>query len=250
MNIAVIYLLAVFTILTSSVYIGMVVKTNSYRKKWSNYKTASWITAIVLAALAVLISHKYHMSFVSHMLVHLLLGMLIPLLMVLASPITLVLRTLNTTHARRLTRLLNTEILRLLLNPVFTAILNVGGLWLLYTTNLFNVINEHSFWNAAMHFHLLTSGFLFTASIIYRDPVRHQHSFLLRAAALVAALAGHDILSKYIYAYPPAGIPSTEAEFGGMMMYYGGGLIDIILIYLLCAQSYRVQFNSKRRKYV
>ena len=38
---------------------------------------------------------------------------------------------------------------------------------------------------------------------------------------------------------PLTGVVTAQAEIGGMLMYYGGDLIDIILIYIYCLQWFR-----------
>ena len=76
-------------------------------------------------------------------------------------------------------------------------------------------------------------------SMIYIDPARYRCSYIYRSIVLIIALAGHGILSKYIYAYPPIGVISAQAEIGGMLIYYGEDLIDIILIFILCLQWFR-----------
>ncbi|GAB6990096.1 hypothetical protein JCM16418A_21460 [Paenibacillus pini] len=53
------------------------------------------------------------------------------------------------------------------------------------------------------------------------------------------ASAGHGILSKYIYTHAPTHVLKSEAESGGMLMYYGGDAIELILITLFCYQWYR-----------
>ncbi len=52
-------------------------------------------------------------------------------------------------------------------------------------------------------------------------------------------LAGHGILSKFIYAHPPAGVPLEQAKIGGMIMYYGGDVVDIVMIFNLCLHWFR-----------
>jgi putative membrane protein len=74
--------------------------------------------------------------------------------------------------------------------------------------------------------------------MIYIDLTPHRTSFLHRAIVLVIALAGHGILSKFIYIHAPAGVPAEQAELGGMLMYYGGDAIDIVIIFILCWQWY------------
>ncbi len=85
-----------------------------------------------------------------------------------------------------------------------------------------------------IHCHVFIAGYVFTAAFISMDPVAHLTGFMYRASVLIVSLAGHGILSKYIYAHPPGGVSETEAQCAGMLMYYGGDLIDIGIIFVLC----------------
>jgi putative membrane protein len=128
--------------------------------------------------------------------------------------------------------------LRVLTDPVVAAALNVGGLWLLYTTAVFARMHEHPLLHLLVHVHVFATGWLFTVALVSVDPLPHRRSYPIRAAVLVAALAGHDILAKYLYAHPPAGV--ADAELGAMIMYYGGDAVHLVLIVLLCAGWYRL----------
>lgn len=37
----------------------------------------------------------------------------------------------------------------------------------------------------------------------------------------------------------PAGVESTDAELGGMMMYYAGDAIDLVIVVILCYQFFK-----------
>lgn len=224
----VIYIVCVFI----SIYRG---------KSWPLYRTSSWVIGVFCAALAVAgpLANAAHMNFAVHMLNHLLLGMLAPLLMALAAPVTLILRTLNVTSARQLSRMLRSRPVRIMSDPVVASLLNIGGLWILYTTNLYMIMQQNIVVHLVLHMHVFLAGYLFTASIIYIDPTPHRTSFTYRAIVLVIALAGHSILSKHIYAQPPSGVPAAQAEKGGMLMYYGGDAIDLVLISIFCFQWFR-----------
>jgi putative membrane protein len=63
---------------------------------------------------------------------------------------------------------------------------------------------------------------------------------------LLAALAGHGVLAKYLYAYPPRGFPAGEAETGAYLMYYGGALVEAALITVFCGQEYAVPTGAAR----
>lgn len=228
-------------VLALVIYIVCVFISRYRGKSWPLYRTSSWVIGVFCAALAVIgpLANAAHMNFTVHMLNHLLLGMLAPLLMASAAPVTLVLRTLNVTSARQLSRMLRSRPVHIISDPIVASLLNIGGLWILYTTNLYMIMQQNIVVHLVLHMHVFLAGYLFTASIIYIDPTPHRTSFTYRAIVLVIALAGHSILSKHIYAQPPNGVPATQAEKGGMLMYYGGDAIDLVLISIFCFQWFR-----------
>jgi len=222
-------------------YSFAVIRSNQRYKKWPMYRTTCWVLGVLFAILAVAgpVASLGHMNFTVHMVGHLLLGMLAPLLMALAAPITLMLRTLRTPTARKVSKFLQSLPSRFLTNPIVASILNIGGLWLLYTTQLYSLMHESMLVHLIVHFHVFIGGYLFTVSIIYIDPRPHRLSFWYRSIVFIIALAGHGILTKYIYAHPPLGVSKEQAESGAMLMYYGGDAIDIILIFILCFHWFR-----------
>lgn len=236
-------ILALPFVLALVMYVGAAVVSSrrSRLRKWPRYRYAFWILGVCCAAAAVVgpLATRAHIDFTAHMLGHLLLGMLAPLLLVLAAPVTLLLRTLNVPAARRFSRVLKSWPARILSHPIVASFLNIGGLWVLYTTNLYVEMQQNIFMHLLVHIHVFFAGCLFTLSMIYIDPTPHRFSFLYRAIVFVLALAGHGILSKYIYAQPPNGVPAAQAETGGMLMYYGGDSIDLVLILILCFQWFR-----------
>jgi putative membrane protein len=219
-------------------YLTFVFFSNKKHKPWPIKRTFLWSGGIFCAALALAgpLAERSHSDFVAHTISHLLLGMLAPLLMVLSAPMTLLLRTLNVTAARRLTRLLKSRPVFWLSHPITAAVLNIGGLFFLYTTDLYMNMQHNLLLQALVHVHILLAGYLFTAAIIYVDLMPHRFSFIYRSLVLMLALAGHGILSKYMYANPPKSVPVNEAETGSMLMYYGGDAIDVALIIILCYQ--------------
>lgn len=205
------------------------------------YRYLCWILGVFCVTITIIgpIAHRAHSDFTFHMIGHLLLGMLAPLLLVLSAPITLLLRTIRVNTARQVSRFLKTNYIRWITEPVVASLLNVGGLWLLYTTDLYRMMHHHLFLHILVHVHVFLAGYVFTASMIYIDPTPHRTSFVYRSTVYVLALAAHEILSKYIYAHPPNGVPSLQAEMGGMWMYYGGDLIDVMIIVVMFYQWYQ-----------
>lgn len=234
----------ILTVLLVSAFLfyplAAIVTSRKY-KKWPLHRYVFWAGGVFCAGAALVgpLADFAHTNFMGHMVGHLLLGMLAPLLLVLATPMTLLLRTLDVPAARKLTRVLKSRPLHFLSNPLTAAVLNIGGLYVLYTTDLYLLMHQSLFLYALVHVHVFLAGYLFTMSIIYVDITSHRYSYLYRAVVLILALAGHKILSKYIYANAPNGVPRGEAEAGGMWMYYGGDIVDLALITILCYQWYK-----------
>ncbi|GGC98744.1 membrane protein [Thalassobacillus devorans] len=235
------FLLGVPFLLLLGLYMGAVFLSNGRHRRWPFYRSVLWGIGTSFAILSVAgpLAERAHVDFTAHMLGHLFLGMLAPLLMALAAPMTLLLRTLPVKNARRLTKLLRSKPVRVLSNPITATILNIGGLWLLYATDLYMLMHHSLILHVFIHIHVFLAGYLFTISILYIDPTPHRHSYLYRGIVLVTAVAGHGILSKYIYANPPAGIAADQAQAGGKLMYYGGDMIDAVIIFLLCLHWYQ-----------
>ncbi|WP_213513141.1 cytochrome c oxidase assembly protein [Paenibacillus montaniterrae] len=240
--------LVLLFLLALVMYILAVVLSNMRHKRWPIYRSVCWACGILLAALSVAgpLADHAHLNFTAHMLCHLFLGMLSPLLLALAAPITLFLRTLTVPSARKLSQMLKSWPSQLLTNPVVATFLNIGGLWLLYTTSLYSLMHQSSLLLLIVHLHIFLAGYLFTVSIIYVDPVSHRAPFMYRAVALIIALAGHGVLSKYIYAYPPSGVPAVQAKQGALLMYYGGDLVAVVIIFILCLHWYKATRPRKR----
>ncbi|MFB1100106.1 cytochrome c oxidase assembly protein [Terribacillus sp. JSM ZJ617] len=208
---------------------------------WPLRKLVLFVSGVVIGLQAVagpIAMHAHH-SFVYHMIGHLLLGMLAPLLLVLSQPVTLLLRALSQSGARSVSRVFRSRYARFLIHPITAAILNIGGLWLLYTTHLFHLMHESAVVSMLVHLHVFAAGYLFTLAMLYTDPVPYRKSYLYRVIVFVFALAGHGILSKYLYANPPMGIAPADAQQGAILMYYGGDLIDLTIIVILCWQWYQ-----------
>lgn len=221
-------------------YLGAVRRLRRRNIRWPLARTAGWMAGSVVAAVAVAgpLVAPAATDFVAHMTAHLLLGMLAPLLLVPAAPVTLLLRVLPVAHARRVSALLRSWPVRAGSSPAGAAVLNVGGLWLFYTSVLYPLSSASSVLHVLVQVHFLVAGYLLVAALIGPDPQPHRPAFRVRAAVLVLSVAGHDILAKYLYAHPPAGVPSGQGAAGALLMYYGGGALEILLMVLLCHRWY------------
>ncbi|PID21574.1 hypothetical protein CSV61_07680 [Sporosarcina sp. P3] len=243
------WLFGVLASLSILLYGGAVFHSNrkKHLRKWPHRRTVLWIAGVLASVSAVVgpLAKLSHDHFTWHMLGHLLLGMLGPLLLALAAPMTLTLRTLPVRQARKVSYLLKSRLAGFYTHPVIASILNIGGLWLLYTTGLFAAMHHHLLLHIVIHIHVCIAGYLFTISLLYIDPVSRRYSYRYRTAIFIVALAGHGILSKWLYAYPPTGVPIEEARAGAMLMYYGGDAVDLVIIILLFHNWYH---STKRQR--
>ncbi|NHM31263.1 cytochrome c oxidase assembly protein [Neobacillus terrae] len=218
-------------------------------KNWPIHRYIFWIIGTLSLIIgAFLMGKPSHHSFGTHMLIHLLIGMISPLFLVLSAPMTLILKSLNVSHARIVTCVLKSKLINFFINPFVAAVMNAGGLWLLYTTGLYTKMQASALLHVLVHLHLFLAGYLSALSIIYIDPVHRRYSFKIRAIVLVATIAAHDILSKFIYAHPPKGVSLNEAHSGAMLMYYGGDAVELIILIVLCYQWFKAE--KPRKSYV
>jgi putative membrane protein len=203
---------------------GYLAGVHASRRPWPLWRTAAWYAGLGCALVGVRQGH----DFTAHMTGHLLTGMVAPLLLVLAKPLTLALNALPVTGARRLSRALRSWPARVVTHPVTAGLLSAGGLWLVCLTGL-----DHTRpgW---VNVHFLLAGYLFTAAIIGTDPAPHRAGPWTRGAVLIAAVAAHDILAKYLYGRVPG------AERGAQLMYYGGDAVHLVVIVLFCSAAIRL----------
>lgn len=222
--------------------VGYLVAVHRSRRRtpWPRYRTGLWIGGLALVAVAVgPLAARGHGDFRWHMAGHVALGMAAPIALVMAAPITVLLRALPAPRARQVSWLLRTAPVRILAHPVTAAILNAGGLRLLYGTGWYAAMHRTPGLHLLVHLHVLLAGYLFTATLLEVDPAPARHGWGLRTGVLIAFLAAHAILAKYIYANPPAGVTPPQAEAGAQLMYYAGDWVDLVLIVLFCHRWYR-----------
>jgi putative membrane protein len=189
---------------------------------WPPSRSLAWYAGVAVAAAAGL---GHHHDFRAHLSAHLLLGMAAPILLVMARPVTLLLRVLPVRPARRAALVLRTPFLT---HPLTAAVLDAGGLWLLYTTDLYAQAMARPWLHTLVQVHMLLAGYLLTAAIIGRDPAPHRPGPLTRGLVFLAFVAAHGILAKYLYGHPPPGAGPGDAQ----IMYYGGDLLHLVVIVL------------------
>jgi putative membrane protein len=218
-------------------YLAGVLRLWARGTEWPLSRLGMWLCGWTCAGVALVgpLAERAHHDFTVHMATHLMTGMLAPLLLVFAAPVTLLLRVLPTARARSVARLLASRPAAVLTHPVTAALLNVGGLFLVYRTGLYAATMADPWVHLAVSAHVVAAGYLFTFAVLGGpDPVRHRAPVAVRAGTLLAAVAAHNILAKLLYADPPGRVSADQAEQAGQLMYYAGAPMEIVLIVLLC----------------
>jgi putative membrane protein len=203
------------------------------RRGWNPWRTASFLTGIVLLVVAVSssLSPFPEGDFRAHMFQHLLIGMYAPLALVLGAPVTLLLRTIPRRHGRILGRMLRSGPMKGLAHPVTALLLNLGGLALLYCTSLYQATMQQPILHHLIHIHFLVTGYLFAYAIAGPDPAPHRPSVPARLVILGVAIAAHAFLAQLIYAGIFIQVPASAGERRGAadLMYYGGDIAELLL---------------------
>ncbi|MFS0910475.1 cytochrome c oxidase assembly protein [Microbacterium sp. 179-I 3D2 NHS] len=234
------------------IYVAAAVAESGKGRPWPWWRTLCWMLGLAVAALVMTgtTSVAPDRPFTDHAVGHLLIGMVAPLLLVQAAPVTLALRSFARLPARRLSRVLRSAPARLLGHPATAGVLSVGSLWLLYTTPLHSVTAE-PFLHRVVLLHFLAAGFLFTAVIAPVDPSPHRAPLIVRLVILALALAAHGVLMKALYASASGGtgvladlmrvdaVSRLDLQTGAQIMFYGGDLVDLVLIALVLWGWYR-----------
>lgn len=215
---------------------------------WPRLRDLSFTAGIVTLVAALLVPLPVR-PFTGHMIQHLAAAMVAPLLLVLSRPLTLTLRTVRWGAARRgLLTVLHSRPAAWLVFPPAAAVLDLGGLWLLYRTPLFAPTGGDPLLRGAVHVHVVVAGLLFTVAVCQLDPVRHRWSLAWRGGTLLAAGAAHAVLAKSLYLAPPPGtdVGAADLHAGAQVMYYGGDAVELALAAVLAGTWYARRGRSLR----
>lgn len=220
-------------------YLLAAVRLRRRGDRWPPARDAAFVAGAAALMAAALVPPPGG-PFTAHMARHLTTGMAAPLLLALARPITLTLRSLPPLPRRRLLAVLGSRPVAFVANPAVAALLDVGGLWLLYRTPLFAAAHERPWLSVLIPLHVFAAGLLFSVSVCSLDPLPRRHGTALRAAALIGAGAAHSVLAKTLYAAPPPGTRGAPGDLAraAEVMYYGGDLVEIALAVVIGLQWY------------
>lgn len=183
--------LGVVLLAAIAIYIVAALRTP---RGWPRHRILLWIAGCFVTAVSVQAAAANHDDFAGHALAHIGLGTLAPLLLMPSAPLTLALRSLSVVPARRLARLLRSRPVRFLSHPIPSAVLMLGGFWLLWAGGLYPRMHTNGLLFVGFHVYTFVSGCLFSAAIAGLD--RYGARVVTRAIARGAVVAGHGSPSR------------------------------------------------------
>lgn len=237
----------VLVMLTLSLWFAYVLAVRAQRKRrkiWPCWRLASFTLGcgLLVVAFSPPVVEWGHMDLRGHMVQHLLLGMFAPIALMLGAPGTLLLRSVAVTTARGLMQVAASRPARCLSHPVTALMLNIGALYVLYLTPLYQMSFHEPGIHLWLHLHFVLAGYLFCWSIAGPDPAPHRPGMRLRLAVLFIAIAAHTVLGKLMFAYGfprNAGHSLAEIEAAAQLMSYGGDFAELLLALVFVAAWYR-----------
>lgn len=212
---------------------------------WSIWRLGFWLAgSLVLGwALSPGVMALAHVDLRWHMVQHLLLGMVAPLGLVLGAPVTLLLRSVGPRSGRWIVQILGSRYLWLITHPLTALLLNIGGMYVLYMTPLYQASQQSVTLHVLVHVHFFVAGYLFCWSIL-AGPDRSSHRIgpSFRLAVLALGIALHGALGKLMYAQllpTGAGHSADQLRAAAQLMYYGGDLAEGLLLIALLTTWHR-----------
>src|SRR3954469_18231720 len=219
--------LAAFACLAGAAYLVGLARLRARGDGWPRGRSAAAAGGLLVLTVAVLPPvGSHHEDFPVHVVQHLLLGMLAPLLLTLAAPVTLALRAAGPRVRSGLLRLLHGRAARLVSAPGTVLVLDVGGLYAMYLTPLYELSARSTVVHLVVHAHVVASGVLLSWLLVGLDPGPRRPATLGRSAVLVVAASAHAVLAKLLYANGlPAGAVG-DRRLGAELLYYGGDVME------------------------
>lgn len=184
----------------AALYLAGVVRLKRRGDTWPVGRTIGWL----LGCFTLLWSTSSAMGaygqamFSMHMIEHMLLAMLVPIFLVLGGPVTLLLRALPAAGPddppgvrEAVVGFVHSPITKFLTHPLIVLPLFIASFYILYFTNLFDVMISSHPGHLFMEVHFVLTGYLYYWVIIGVDPSSRHLTHPIKLALVVAAMPFH-----------------------------------------------------------
>lgn len=187
-------------ILGAVLYLGGVIRLRRRGDAWPMGRTIAWLIGCLLLLWSTSSGMGVYgqIMFSMHMIEHMFLAMLVPIFLVLGGPVTLLLRVLPAAGAddppglrEAVVGFVHSPVTRFLTHPLIVLPLFVASFYILYFTNLFDVMISSHPGHLFMELHFILTGYLYYWVVIGVDPAPRQLTYPLKLAIVIAAMPFH-----------------------------------------------------------
>ena len=207
-------------------YVWGVVRLAERGRRWPLWRTVSFVTGLLVTAVAVesgLASYDSSV-FTAHVVQHLLLMMVAPPLLALGAPVTLALQASSRPTQTGLLRILNSAPLAALSNPLLAAGLYYSAMYVDLGSSFYRFSLAHPLVHNSSHLVMFSLGYLYWWSMLGVDRTSRKLPLPLRLAGMAVGMPfevflGIALLSSGSSIAPEHTLSDTHA---------GGGLFWVL----------------------
>ncbi|HUI04368.1 MAG TPA: cytochrome c oxidase assembly protein [Acidimicrobiales bacterium] len=238
-------------------YLGAVRRLARRGRRWSPWRTASFVgaSALVMVAVQSGLAAYDDEVFTAHVVQHLLLMNLAPILFALSAPMTLALQAAGRPVQQRLLAVLHHRAVAFVTRPVFVAIVAYGTMIGYFLTPFYGLSLEHTWLHDLSHLHFLVSGCLFWWLVVGRDPSPWRLSHAAKLGLLAVGIPVNALLGLVLtgsrVSVAPAFHTVADTHRGGSVLWIVGELITLvsmaIVVYQWLQYEQREAIRADRR---
>jgi cytochrome c oxidase assembly factor CtaG len=211
-------------------------------RRWSPWRTASFLGATLLVIIAVQsgLAAYDDKVFAAHVVQHLLLMNFAPILYALSAPVTLALQSSARPTQQRLLKIVHHPVVELVTNPVFVVLVTYGTMIVYFLTPFYNFSLEHPLVHDLTHLHFLVSGGLFWWLVVGRDPSRWRLSYPVKLGILAIGIPVTAVLGVSLTgarnSIAPLFHTVADTRSGGSILWVVGELTTFVAMALVVYQ--------------
>jgi putative membrane protein len=211
-------------------------------RRWSPWRTASFLGATLLVIIAVQsgLAAYDDKVFAAHVVQHLLLMNFAPILYALSAPVTLALQSSARPTQQRLLKVVHHPVVELVTNPVFVVLVSYGTMIVYFLTPFYNFSLEHPLVHDLTHLHFLVSGSLFWWLVVGRDPSRWRLSYPVKLGILAIGIPVTAVLGVSLTGARDSIAPLfhtvADTRSGGSILWVVGELTTFVAMAIVVYQ--------------
>ena len=235
------------------VYVTGVRRLAARGRRWSPWRTVSFLGATVTVVVAVqsgLASYDDSV-FTMHAVQHLLLMNVAPILFALSAPVTLALQASGRRNQQRILRVLHLGAVEAVTHPVVVVVFGAMTMLVYFITPFYALSLRHPLLHDGTHLHFLVVGCLFWWLVIGLDPSRWRLSYPAKLGFLatgipVGVIIGLTLTGAHTSIDP--GVHSlADTHAGGALLWVVNELFTLAALAIVGVQWMRAEERAGAR---